>query len=96
MTTHDQAMAELRAGVAALTAAYQHASGELDRNACATVFASLAVESFPGREVEFILPVSWLALRCLSLAAEATDRTVPELLAQLGAEAAGPPPNDLD
>jgi hypothetical protein len=83
--------AEMSAAVAVLSATYQCADGSLTKNDFSAVVASLAVDLFPDEPFNMVLPLSWLALRCAQLYAEATGRPITDVLAELGAEAAGNP-----
>ncbi len=93
--TPEAAREELRTGVLVLTTVYEIQRGALAIETGCAVIADAIEDAFMRKgahPLTAINSVSWVALRGLSLAAEALGCDVPTLLARLGAEAGTLPP----
>lgn len=79
---------QLRAGVAAITAAHQLHTGQIDNAEYSRVVTGIGRDHFPEAPVQIALPVSWLALKLAALVAEMSGNDVATVVKWLGTEAA--------
>ncbi|MFD7370419.1 hypothetical protein [Streptomyces mirabilis] len=82
---------ELRAAVAILTAVHgmlSNPDAALDNTAAVQ---ALVTEHWPDSPADAIGPLSYVALRAVSISAQQAGTTPAAILTQLGAETSGPP-----
>ncbi|MER5821178.1 hypothetical protein ABT086_02455 [Streptomyces mirabilis] len=82
---------ELRTAVAILTAVNGMLSDRDSALDNAAVMQALVTEHWPDNPLNAIWPLAYVSLRAVSISAHHLGVTPAALLAQLGAEAAGPP-----
>lgn len=91
--TPEQAAQELRTAVAVCTAVYQHLDGgQLAEDDLLPTLDALAADV--GGVVYLTLPLAYVGLRFATLYAEATGKTIPEVLQWIGRETSGEPWSD--
>ncbi|MGY1499174.1 hypothetical protein ACW4TU_21745 [Streptomyces sp. QTS52] len=91
MTRPINAAADLRAGVALLTATHQMLEGGLPPAQYAAIVDDTTTELWPDKPVDAVRAVAYLGVRLASLLAAHTEQDIDTVLGFLGAEVASLP-----
>jgi hypothetical protein len=92
MSEYDESTArnEMAAAVAVATAMAGALQGNFDADSFGAAVGPIVSETWPANPLECIPALAMLSVRVAFLLGEATGRPLPQVLADLGAEAAGP------
>lgn len=88
--TPEFAADEIRGAIAVLAGLHQVLAGEMDNAAFGQMAQGIIDEHFPTEPTGFIIPLAYVCLRAVGMAAATLGGTVPELLQHLALESIPP------